>query len=204
MLFCDGAYVVFCCGGVCMHGIDPFFASEAFTEASGDEAIEYFDVNNRRLLVNSKIMPLEGGLWRRKIGVILYDMRRRVYVCRRKAMHEDTHKEAASFWDIFATGFVHLDESSEDAALRHIEYSMGNEPVELKPILNMTYEPCSWFVSLYAMGPTHARPSSVAEQFSGQFMDRHEVKALYEYAPELCTPLLSWCFTSHVLWRVHD
>lgn len=178
-----------------MHKIDPLYTTEAFT----DEFVEYFDEDNHPLLVSSQAMLSSNGLWRRKVGVIFYDMRRRVYVCRRKQADD----VSLHFWDLSVSGNVRVAESTEDAALRHAHVQLGVMDISVNPVVAMRDTLNLWFVSLYCIGPTHAVPHDFSQlpNGTGQFMDKHELSALHAYAPELCTPLLVWCLLSRVLWR---
>jgi len=238
-----------------MHDSEPLASgmdkSDAYAEADflQDELVEYFDAHNRPLFVSSQAVPSREGLWRRQVGIIMYDMQRRVYVrCHKPvqalASHDSTSQDLTSHdstsqassshdstsqastshdspsqdspsrassshdsisqdsvvWDLSAMGSVGVGESSGAAAERHVHSQLGDILALVEPVSTLQYTPNLWFVTLYSLGPTHEVPYAESK-LAGNFMTKHELIALHGYAPELCTPLLSWCLNENILWR---
>ncbi len=174
------------------------------------EQVEYFDANNRRLMVSSSALLRGGGLYRRKVGLIVYDRQRRVYVCRHSekstpsVLRTDKEKaEVSMLWDLACVGFVRAFASSDEAIYSFVSQQFGEGIEGIRPH-------CEWIdhenfhnVSLYALGPMHPLPTMGSSQrlVSGQFMSKQELLALHDYAEDLCSSLLSWALRSQMLWR---
>lgn len=155
-----------------------------------DELVEFFDEQDRLLLVAPAGEAGRLGLRRMVVGVALRLSGGRLLVRRRPG---GTGRE--TLLDLSGVARVRPGEACEDAALRSLGRAVA-DPLPLRRVATLFLAARRLRVRLFVAGP-RAIPEALANTLA---VDRDELEGIARAAPELLSPALLWSVRSGRLW----
>lgn len=154
------------------------------------ELVEFFDEQDRLLLVAPAGEAARLGLRRMVVGVAVRLADDRLLVRRRPG---GAGRE--TFLDLSGVAHLRPGEASEDAALRSLGRSVA-DPLSLRRVASFVLAAHNLRVTLFVAGPQR-----VPEEMAGTLaVDRDELEGIARAAPELLSPALLWSVRSGRLW----
>lgn len=181
---------------------NPFIKSNGVIKpaqpAAAVEIVEFYDNQQRLLLLGPRSESYAYKLWVKAVGVILYTppLENPKYYITKRSTYYSNFKPA---WDLSAVGHVKQHESLFDCAQRALKEQVGIESIPL--VHHSTFNPEGDLnikqellqVNIFVAGPCYDLPKD-----AGILVDIDELLGLAATMPENLTPALNWMINSYL------